>query len=181
MFVAQQKRHENIAEYLLYMWQVEDILRALELAPDAIRRYVAQGYRYSDEEKAQVEQWYLALADEMRRDGVVERGHLRRLADLIARLEELSSDLLKDSDETLFATLYYAALPAIVQLRDKGAKDKGEVETALIGLYGYIQLKEQHREVSDETTKGMKQLSTFLALLADRFRRLEEQADDAHE
>ncbi len=27
MFVASQKRKENIAEYLLYMWQIEDIDR----------------------------------------------------------------------------------------------------------------------------------------------------------
>ena len=28
MIVAKQKRKENIAEYLLYMWQVEDLIRA---------------------------------------------------------------------------------------------------------------------------------------------------------
>ena len=31
MIIAQQKRNENIAEYLLYMWQIEDILRAYHL------------------------------------------------------------------------------------------------------------------------------------------------------
>ena len=29
MFIAKQKRKENIAEYLLYMWQVEDIIRSM--------------------------------------------------------------------------------------------------------------------------------------------------------
>ena len=28
MIVARQKKKENIAEYLLYMWQIEDIIRA---------------------------------------------------------------------------------------------------------------------------------------------------------
>ena len=28
MFTAKQLREENIAEYLLYMWQLEDIFRA---------------------------------------------------------------------------------------------------------------------------------------------------------
>ena len=36
MLIAQQKRHENIAEYLLYMWQVEDLLRACELDDERI-------------------------------------------------------------------------------------------------------------------------------------------------
>lgn len=28
MITASQKRKENIAEYLLYMWQIEDLIRA---------------------------------------------------------------------------------------------------------------------------------------------------------
>lgn len=177
MFVAKQKRRENIAEYLLYMWQVEDILRALHFDPAEIHRYIERGYDCSEEQQREVEEWYLSLARQMREEGILEQGHLSSLTELIARLEALSSELLRDKSETLFATLYYAALPAIVQLRDKGAGGShGEVETALIGLYGYVQLREQGREVSEETIRGMRQLSTFLALLADRFRTSEEES-----
>ena len=31
MIIALQKKKENIAEYLIYMWQVEDLLRACQL------------------------------------------------------------------------------------------------------------------------------------------------------
>lgn len=178
MYVAQQKRHENIAEYLLYMWQVEDILRALAFDPDKIHRYVLSGYSGTEEEKSRVEQWYIDLARQMTEEGVREQGHLSFLKGLVAQLETLTEEMLKSKTQTLFATLYYAALPAIVQLRDKGGSEEhGEVETALIGIYGYIQLREQGKEVSDATLKGMKQLSTFLAMVADRFRVLEEGGD----
>ena len=40
MIVAKQKRKENIAEYLLYMWQVEDLIRANQFDIDSIRRNV---------------------------------------------------------------------------------------------------------------------------------------------
>ena len=36
MIIAQQKRKENIAEYLLYLWQVEDLLRACHLDIDTV-------------------------------------------------------------------------------------------------------------------------------------------------
>ena len=36
MDIAQQKRKENIAEYILYLWQLEDLLRALQFSPEAI-------------------------------------------------------------------------------------------------------------------------------------------------
>ena len=36
MIIAEQKRKENIAEYLLYMYQVEDMIRANGLDLDSI-------------------------------------------------------------------------------------------------------------------------------------------------
>ena len=40
MIIAKQKRKENIAEYLLYMWQIEDLIRANNFDMDLIRRTV---------------------------------------------------------------------------------------------------------------------------------------------
>ena len=43
MFVAEQLRKKNIAEYLLYMWQVEDVVRAFGLdAEKMAKEYVPQ-------------------------------------------------------------------------------------------------------------------------------------------
>lgn len=36
MDIAQSRRRENIAEYILYLWQLEDLLRALQFSPEAI-------------------------------------------------------------------------------------------------------------------------------------------------
>ena len=74
MFVAKQKRHENIAEYLLYMWQVEDILRALHFDPAEIHRYIERGYDCSEEQQREVEAWYLSSPDRCERRGSWSRG-----------------------------------------------------------------------------------------------------------
>ena len=44
MIIARRKRKENIAEYLLYMWQVEDLIRANNFDMDSIRRTVVDRY-----------------------------------------------------------------------------------------------------------------------------------------
>ena len=44
MIIAKRKRKENIAEYLLYMWQVEDLIRANKFDMDSIRRTVIAHY-----------------------------------------------------------------------------------------------------------------------------------------
>ena len=38
MDIAQAKRRENIAEYILYLWQLEDLLRALKFSPEAMNQ-----------------------------------------------------------------------------------------------------------------------------------------------
>ena len=38
MIIASQKKKENIAEYLLYMWQIEDLIRVYKLDIDAIQK-----------------------------------------------------------------------------------------------------------------------------------------------
>ena len=40
MYIASQKRKENIAEYLIYMWQVEDMIRANDLDIDKIQKNI---------------------------------------------------------------------------------------------------------------------------------------------
>ncbi|MBQ1485634.1 MAG: DUF4924 family protein, partial [Muribaculaceae bacterium] len=48
MIIAKQKRQENIAEYLLYLWQVEDLLRACNLDIDKVEKAVIGRYDVDD-------------------------------------------------------------------------------------------------------------------------------------
>ena len=64
MKIAQQLKEKNIAEYLIYMWQVEDLLRANGCDIDRIRQNII--LRYPEEERPALEEWYGNLADMMR-------------------------------------------------------------------------------------------------------------------
>lgn len=70
--IAQQLKEKNIAEYLIYMWQVEDLLRANGCDIDRIRQNII--LRYPEEERPALEEWYGNLADMMRAEGVTEKG-----------------------------------------------------------------------------------------------------------
>ena len=63
MIIARQKRKENIAEYLLYMWQVEDLIRANKFDMDSINRTVIAHYDQPEEVKKEIAQWYEELID----------------------------------------------------------------------------------------------------------------------
>ena len=70
MFIAKKLRQENVCEYLLYMWQIEDLIRALGLDMDRINDQIIKTYPVSDAEKKELYGWYESLADMMRMENV---------------------------------------------------------------------------------------------------------------
>ena len=99
MIVAKQKRKENIAEYLLYMWQVEDLIRANQFDIDSIRRTVIAQYDQPDDVKEEIAGWYEELIEMMRSEGVKEKGHIQLNKNVIIALTDLHLRLLKSTKE----------------------------------------------------------------------------------
>lgn len=171
MLIAQKKRKENISEYLLYMWQVEDLIRANHFDSDEIRRNLVDRYDQPANVKAEIARWYEELADMMRQEGVMERGHIQLNKNVIIALTDLHLRLLKSPKEMIYGSMYYKTLPYIVQLRAKsGGEDIPEIETCFTAVYGYLVLRMQGKEVSAETLEAIKQISAFLALLAEKYK-----------
>ena len=171
MIIAKRKRKENIAGYLLYMWQVEDLIRANRFDMDSIRRTVIAHYAQPASVKEEIAQWYQELIDMMRSEGVMEKGHIQLNKNVIIALTDLHLRLLRSTKEMVYGATYYKTLPFIVQLRAKsGGEELPEIETCFNALYGYLLLKMQHKEVSAETTEAIKQITAFLALLSEKYR-----------
>lgn len=171
MYIASSKRKENIAEYLLYMWQIEDIIRANDFDIDKIKQTVIDPQTQLDEtQKKQLTEWYESLIDMMRREDVTKQGHLQLNKNVLIQLVELHSALLKDPRFAEYTKKFYEALPYIVELRGKAGEDrKGEIETCFNALYGMLMLRLKKREVSPETMDAINKISSFIALLSHYF------------
>ena len=171
MIVARKKRKENIAEYLLYMWQVEDLIRANRLDIEEIKKTVITHYDQPEDVKEEITRWYEELIDMMRSEGVTEKGHIQLNKNVIITLVDLHLRLLKSPKEMVYGAAYYKTLPYIVQLRAKsGGEDLPEIETCFNAVYGYLILRMQGKTVSDETMEAIRQISSFLAMLAEKYR-----------
>ncbi|MDL2221380.1 DUF4924 family protein [Parabacteroides sp. OttesenSCG-928-N08] len=169
MIVALQKRKENIAEYLLYMWQVEDMIRANHFDMEAITTHIISQYNQPDDIKKEIYRWYEELIEMMRGEGVMEQGHLQINNNVIITLTDLHLRLLKSTKEMIYHAAYYKALPAIVQLRSKaGGKELSEIETCFTAIYGYLLLRMQGKPISTETTESIKLITAFLAILSEK-------------
>lgn len=167
MIIASQKRKENIAEYLLYMWQIEDLIRANGLDLDRIRTSVIDHYDVDEATKKQMAEWYESLIDMMRREEVTGGGHLQMNRNIIGDLADLNRRVLADPSFDEYHKEFYATLPYIVELRARAGKEPaGEIETCFNALYGVLMLNLQGKEISAETAAAVKQISRFIALLA---------------
>ena len=172
MIIAQQKRQENIAEYLLYMWQVEDLLRACDLDDDRIDQLLVSRFKniVPDEQLPAIRQWYLELRDMMLSEGKRQSGHLQINTNVLSDMTDLHLRLLKDGHDAIYTSCFYSTLPYIVELRGREGENKlGELETCFTALYGVMILNMQKREISEQTKVAMQQISKFIALLADKY------------
>ncbi|MBD5322891.1 MAG: DUF4924 family protein [Bacteroides sp.] len=167
MIIASQKHKENIAEYLLYMWQIEDIIRANGLDIDKIKANVIDRFELTDAQRKEMVEWYESLIDMMRREGVEKSGHLQLNKNVIIQLTDLHLALLKDPRFPEYTAEFYKTLPYIVELRAKaGDAPAGEIETCFNALYGMLMLRLQSKEITPDTRDAVAQISKFLAILA---------------
>ena len=170
MFISKQLKENNIAEYLIYMWQVEDMIRANGCDIEKIKKNIVEAYPLTEEQKVELTQWYIDLIEMMRRENVMEKGHLQINKNIITWLTDLHLQLLRSSKFPYYSAAYYKALPYIVELRAKGAnKEEPELETCFEALYGILLLKLQKKEISEETKQAQQAISGLLAMLSNYY------------
>lgn len=170
MFIASKKRKENIAEYILYMWQIEDLIRANGCDIDKISQNVIDRFQLDADQRRQMVQWYESLIDMMRREGVTEAGHLQINRNILNQLVQLHQTLLADPEFPEYTAEFYRTLPYIVELRSKAGNAKvGEIETCFTALYGVLMMRLQKREVGKDTLEAIAQITRFVALLSKDF------------
>lgn len=169
MFVAQELKRKSIAEYLLYMWQVEDIIRAYGCSLPVIEREYIAKFQLTDEQREDETDWFGNLVTMMNSEGKREQGHLQINEVLLKDIIDLHDRLLQSTKFPFYGAEYYKVLPFIVELRNKGDKDINEIETCFAALYGVMLLGLRKKEVTPETRRAMKEIGTFIGMLSDYY------------
>ena len=170
MFISQQLRKKSIAEYVLYMWQVEDLIRAYGCSLSRIKNeYVSQFSDYTDEQRSELVDWYGDLIRMINQEGKREKGHLQINQIVVQDVSDLHAQLLQSSKFPFYNAEYYKVLPFIVELRNRGSKDVGEIETCLNALYGTMMLRLQKKPISPETAHAVNEITTFIGMLSDYY------------
>ncbi len=178
MIIAQQKKQENIAEYLLYMWQIEDLIRAYNFNLLAIENEIISQFNLDAETNRQMVDWYDNLIQLMLNEKIEEKGHLQFVKNYINDLTNLHFKLLNSPYHTDYKKEFEKTTPYLADLVKKtNNKEKPFVEICLEGLYGALILKLSNKKISNETTEAVQAIGNFIAILTSKYQSLEQDAD----
>ena len=141
-------KKDNIAEYILQTWQMEDLVRA-----------------FRDDEALEQNTYLRDLKDMMRAEGVMERGHIQLAEIAVSEMDELHQRLY--DEEATYRAAWLQILPSITMLKAKtDDPTQSDMQMCLTFLYEIMLLRLQKKPISPETTAVQQSVSRLLAILA---------------
>lgn len=175
MFIAKKLKKENICEYLLYMWQVEDLIRAFGLNLDQINNQIIAPYPVADADRKTLYEWYESLIEMMRLENIQETGHLQLNKNTIIELNELHGQLLRSGKDAGYNAKFYHVLPFISQLRNQQQSSQlSDVELCFNLQYGIMMLRMKKADITPETLQAQTEISKFMVLLTRNYQLFQE-------
>ncbi len=144
-----KNKRDNIAEYILYLWQIEDYLRAFPQNADATPELHD-------------------LHEMMHREGIMDKGHLQLANNALDELEELHKQILNED------AMYHAAImrlqPSLNLLKAKTDRPTmSDIEACLTLLYQIMLLRLQKKEITPETADVQQRATQLLQFLSKTY------------
>lgn len=167
--IADRKKAQNIGEYLIYMYQMEDLIRSYQGNLEEIYTYVISHYPVDEEEKQEIKTWFGELAAQMQVEGLLERGHLKSLQEIVNSLLELHYQLLKS--DSGYVQTFHQVKPHLLEAIDAAAGEEvgNEIQICLNGVYGLLLCRLLGKKVSDRQLEAANAFGDVLSFLSFAF------------
>ena len=144
-----KSKKDNIAEYILYLWQMEDYLRAFPQHADATQEL-------------------RDLNEMMHREGIVEGGHLALANNALSELEDLHAQIL--NEDAMYRAAIIRLQPSLNLLKAKTDRPTmSDIEACLLLLYQIMMLRLQKKEITPETASVQTQATQVLTFLSKTY------------
>lgn len=141
-----RSKKDNIAEYILYLWQMEDYLRAFP-------------------QNAEATPELHELNEMMHREGILEGGHLALANNAMTELIDLHATLL--NEDAMYRAAIIRLQPSLNLLKAKtDHPTMSDIEACLVLLYQIMLLRLQKKEISPETASVQQQATQVLTFLS---------------
>lgn len=169
MDFVEQKKADNIAEYVLFMYQIEDLLRACNLDVD-IAVSITSDEKMDDETLSAYRSWFSEMVTQMKQFGLEKKGHLPDLTDIMLELSYLHNTLLSITNHKQYQEVFALAQPIIEEFKERSdLNDKNHIEIVFHALYMKLLMKLKNQSISVESEEAFKAMQAFVALLSKAY------------
>ncbi|ANQ48613.1 DUF4924 family protein [Flammeovirga yaeyamensis] len=173
MLIAQQKKEQNICEYIIYIYQSEELLRAFDFNFEDIREYVVNHItKLNDKERDEVIQWHKDLLELMKKEEVTKEGHCSWAQDEVDNITTLHHKLLSEDEE--YQKVYKKASPHIDEnLKFADGLITNPIQICINGIFGLLLLRTRGKKVDNATKNILDSFGDVLSYLAYKFKEVD--------
>ncbi len=166
-------QNENVAEYLLYIFQIEALLRTIDLDVTRLENeLLAPAFTDPTQLEHQLS-WYRAIVTEMQQRGLYKEGHLEQVDEILMELIYLHNTLLTILNDEKYKGLCEHAHDALQAFKVKSnMANRHDVEVLLHAMFMKLQLKMKKQEISAETEAAFDLFRIQLAYLSKNYQRM---------
>lgn len=173
MDIALAKRRENIAEYILYLWQIEDLLRALQFSPEAIYSQLIAPRGNRRGTTPQLPALVHGHRQPAARRGQEEKGHLEHTLHLIGDLNDLHLQLMKLPIGEHYRQTFAKLEPELPRLRAVLGREMSDIELCFRALYAAMLYRIKGEGGKSAVSDTIEYVSPVIAELADMYGKVE--------
>lgn len=173
MFIAREKLQTNIAEYVIYMYQIEDLIRAYNFNLEMIEKVLIRPQAKSDAFFNEAREWYREIIEEMKERGLDKTGHIYRVGEVLTELIYLHKTLLEVVKDSKYEALLEAAKDNIEDFREKSNLEMNHlVEICFQALYMKFLLRLKGKTIGGESEKAFDSMRVILAYLSKAYHQM---------
>ena len=174
MIIAKKLKKTNISEYLIYMFQIEDLIRSNSCDFDKLNQNLLTKYKQPENVLSEIKKWYKALCRMMNEEKLQNSGHLQFVVNQIKELTDFHFRLIELSEDENYIKLFKIAFPDIQQFRNKSQnKNLSDIEVCLHALYSLLLMRLKQITITVETLEAMTNFSNLLAYLSAKYKKFE--------
>jgi len=170
MLIPSQETKENIAEYVLYMWQVEDIIRACKMDIELIDQNILGQLDFDKNLRSKTKEWYNGLIQEMNTQGLIKQGHLLETREVLNEIFYLHTFLLNVGKDENYKKIFEKSIPYMEEFQQvSNTSTANPIELCFNGLYAKLMLKLQKKAISNSTEEAFDAFRSVLSYLSTRY------------
>ena len=171
MIVSKHKKQNDIAGYVLYMWQIEDLIRANDLDMSKIEKTIISQYEQPENVKKEIYEWFENLVFMIKNEKKEKEGHIQVLVNTVNDMNNLHLRLMQAPTEVAYQHQFMKAVPHIKELEKKmRPTPRHDIELMLAALYNAFILKLKGKEITDATRDALTVFGKSLSLLSAKYR-----------